>query len=1180
MMTNPPDLPFIHLRARSAYSLLRGGMHVKDLVAWAAQHNMPALGLTDEMNLFGSLEFSEYAVQAGVQPILGLTLPIYIPAERSELQRKKPAYIPSLALFAQNEEGREHLMRLSSLAYLQHGNEAHIHVTLEELSGLNGGLIVLTGGPSGPIDHALRNGQQSQAQQICARLKEFFPDRFYVELQRGEAGQPHPTEAELLRLAQAQSLPIVATNDSYFLPSQNWLAHDALLCIEAGRYLTEENREKSGPHYALHEPQKMQQNFADLPAAIRNTAEIALRCAVKIEPRQPHLPRFDVGEGRDEAEELALQAKAGLETKLQQIELVADQKIYEDRLAFELKVITEMGFPGYFLIVSDFIKWAKGRQIAVGPGRGSGAGSLVAYSLEITNLDPLRFGLLFERFLNPERVSMPDFDIDFCQERRGEVIDYVQQRYGKERVAQIITFGSLQARVVVRDVGRVMQLPLGLVDRLAKMIPNNPASPTSLGEAIEIEPRIKQLSQEETGIDELLSTALELEGLYRNASTHAAGVVIADRELTELSPLYLDPRSDIPATQFNMKWVEVAGLVKFDFLGLKTLTVIQHCLKFIEQNLGEKINIDNIPLNNAVTYELLASGDTVGVFQLEGSGMREVLRKMHADCLEDIIALISLYRPGPMKNIDTYVRRKMGEEQPDYLHDMLEPILKETHGVIIYQEQVMQIAQTLSGYSLGEADLLRRAMGKKKKEEMDQQQERFVEGACANGVTKDRAQYIFDLVQEFAGYGFNKSHAAAYALIAYQTGYLKANYRTEFLAASMNLDSQNTDKLAFFVRDAREKNIEVIPPDIGHSQADFSVQGKKILYALGAIKNVGAEAMRHVVAEREASGGFQNINEFVCKVDAQHLNKRMIENLTKAGAFDSWDGNRACFVQNAELIVKNLTQNTKNRESAQSSLFGGEAEKELGGMELVPAQSWTRPFALEEERKALGFYLSGHPLSQALRLLPKNMVTLAQEIEGKLQASGGSKFRGAGVVRAIQKRISGKNGKRFAFVTLSDPTGEYEIFASEEILQQAGELISVGAKIAVSISAKLDAGNSGSARLFAESVEPFSRLSSMQSSTALTIFVAPDCDWDQLAQAIPVAAMVKQEERQVPALSSAPYCFIKLRLDIKDQPDPVFRLLLKTQIDFEYQEKIAAIDGVIEVSRSEKGKNAQLQGAA
>ena len=752
---------FVHLRTHSAYSLSEGALQIYPLAELTKQAKMPALAITDTGNLFGALEFSDALAGKGIQPIIGCTLKIDLAEQKDGGLRQTHGMrrVPSMAFLAKNEEGYGNLMKLSSRAYLSTPDNAEHHVTWDYLVAHSAGLICLTGGPDGPVNDALLAGQGSLAAELIERLKAVFGDRFYIELQRHGLPAERDTERGLIELAYRLEVPLVATNEAYFARPEDYAAHDALICIAESEVLITEDRRRLTPEHYFKSQTEMAALFADLPEAIENTVEIAMRCAYRVKSRSPILPRFAEG---DEAEELKRQAQDGLQQRLATRGLVEGRtrEEYEQRLAFELDVITKMQFPGYFLIVSDFIKWAKAQGIPVGPGRGSGAGSLVAYVLTITDLDPFRFNLLFERFLNPERVSMPDFDIDFCQDRRGEVITYVQQRYGSDRVAQIITFGKLQARMVTRDVGRVLQMPYGQVDRLSKLIPNNPANPTTLQQALDGEPKLREERDKDPVVKSLFEIALKLEGLYRNASTHAAGVVIGDRPLEELVPLYRDPRSDIPATQYNMKYVEKAGLVKFDFLGLKTLTVIEKAQKLIRVR-EPTFDIDKIAYDEPKTYEMLGHGDTVGVFQLESSGMRDVLKKMRADRIEDIIAIVALYRPGPMDNIPSYIACKKGEEEPDYLHPLLEPILKETYGIMVYQEQVMQIAQVLSGYSLGEADLLRRAMGKKIKAEMDAQKERFVSGAVKNGVEAGRAATIFELVQKFAGYGFNKSHAAA-----------------------------------------------------------------------------------------------------------------------------------------------------------------------------------------------------------------------------------------------------------------------------------------------------------------------------------------------------------------------------------------------------------------------------------
>ncbi|MBC8049576.1 MAG: DNA polymerase III subunit alpha, partial [Chitinophagales bacterium] len=785
-MTAPKSPGFIHLRVHSAYSLLEGALPIKALGKLAKADGQPAVALTDRNNLFGALEFSETLGDEGVQPIIGCTLAVSFPSAESRngaLQRlglQTTGLKGSLVLLAKDAAGYANLVRLTSKAFLDHAEDGDPHVSLADVFAHHDGLICLTGGPEGVIDRLLKEGRTDAASAIAATLAATFGDRLYVELQRHGVADSRATEAALVDIAYAQGLPLVATNQAFFPKREDFDAHDSLLCISEGRYIAEDDRRRVTPEHYFKSRAEICALFSDLPEALENTVEIARRCAFRPTSRAPILPRF-TGEGVDalmaEAQELRRQAAEGLELRLRNGRLATGKTVedYRARLQFELDVIINMKFPGYFLIVADFIGWAKRQGIPVGPGRGSGAGSVVAWSLSITDLDPLRFGLLFERFLNPERVSMPDFDIDFCQDRRDEVIQYVVDKYGKDRVAQIITFGKLQARAVLRDVGRVLQIPYGQVDRLCKLVPNNPANPVTLAEAIAGEPKLQEARDAEPVVAQLLEIGLKLEGLYRHASTHAAGVVIGDRPLVELVPLYRDPRSEMLVTQYNMKWVEPAGLVKFDFLGLKTLTVLAKAEELIRAS-GRAIDLAKLELDDEATYELMAKGDTVGVFQLESTGMRESLRKLKPDRFDDIIAMVSLYRPGPMDNIDPYINRKYGLEEPDYLHPLIEPILKETYGIIIYQEQVMQIAQELSGYSLGEADLLRRAMGKKIKAEMDKQQARFVEGAVGKGVDKYKAAYIFELVAKFAGYGFNKSHAAAYALLAYHTGYLKANY--------------------------------------------------------------------------------------------------------------------------------------------------------------------------------------------------------------------------------------------------------------------------------------------------------------------------------------------------------------------------------------------------------------------
>ena len=836
------------------------------------------------------------------------------------------------------------------------------------------GLIVLTGGPEGPVGRLLLEGRREAAMELVAQLQEAFADRLYVELLRHGLESEAATEPALLAIARQAGLPIVATNDAYFATPDMYEAHDALLCISQGTHLADTNRRRLTPEHSFKSGAEMRAVFSDLPDAIANTGLIARRCAFAIDSVRPMLPPYDCGEGVTEEEALRQAARRGLQARLAALAALPEaeprrhqDREYLERLEYELEVICKMGFAGYFLIVAEFIGWAKERGIPVGPGRGSGAGSVAAWALGITDLDPLRFGLLFERFLNPERVSMPDFDIDFCQDRRDEVIRHVQQKYGHDRVAQIITFGKLQARAVLRDVGRVMGLPYGQVDKICKLVPNNPANPVSLDGALKAEPQLQTMVAEDETVSRLIDIARRLEGLYRHASTHAAGVVISDRPLMDSIPLYRDPRSELLVTGFNMKWVEAAGLVKFDFLGLKTLTVLSHTVELVRGGRGEAIDLGHLPLNDRPTFELLGRGDTVGVFQLESAGMRDVLRKLKPDTFEDIIAVVALYRPGPMDNIPSYIRRKHGEEQADYLYPTLQDILRETYGIMIYQEQVMQIAQELSGYSLGGADLLRRAMGKKIKQEMDQQRASFISGAVARGVPEAKASQVFELVSKFAGYGFNKSHAAAYALIAYQTAYLKANYPLEFFAASMTLDLANSDKLNGFRQELGRLGIRLLPPDINASESIFSVEhdgpsgAGGIRYALAGVKTVGEPAARAVVDERRRGGPFTSLADFARRLDPHYLNKRQIENLARAGAFDSLNANRRQVFDSAEAIARCAAASTADRASEQIGLFGASGFQPPR-LQLADVQDWPPMERLSEELEAVGFYLSSHPL--------------------------------------------------------------------------------------------------------------------------------------------------------------------------------------------------------------------------
>jgi len=1058
-----PIEAFVHLRMHSAYSLLEGALTIPRLVALAAENRMPALALTDSNNLFGVLEFSESLAQARIQPIIGCTLSLSFATEGETTpgpELRRPSADGRIALLAKDAEGYANLMRLSSNAYLAAVETGEVVTSIRQLAARAQGLIALTGGPEGVIDLALAEANPDLARNRLAALKSIFGDRLYVELQRHGLPQERAVEPLLLELAYGAQLPIVATNEPYFAAPDDFEAHDALLCIAEGSYVAVDQRRRLSPDHYFKSASEMRELFADLPEAIETTIEIARRCSYRPKEHAPILPQFLIAtrsseaQGDIEAAELRRQSKAGLASRLASVGAApgCDAKAYAERLAFELDVITGMNYQGYFLIVADFIQWAKARGIPVGPGRGSGAGSLVAWALTITDLDPIRFGLLFERFLNPERVSMPDFDIDFCQDRRDEVIAYVRDRYGADRVAHIITFGKLQARAVLRDVGRVLQMPYGQVDRLCKLVPHNPANPVTLPQAIAGEPRLQEARDTEPIVAKLLDIGQRLEGLYRHASTHAAGVVIADRPLIELVPLYRDARAQLPATQFNMKWAEAAGLVKFDFLGLKTLTVIETARELLARR-GISLDPIRLPLDDIASYELLARGDTVGVFQLEGAGMRDALRKLKPDRFEDIIAIVALYRPGPMDNIDSYVSRKHRREQPDYLHPLIQPILEETYGVIIYQEQVMQIARGLSGFSLGEADLLRRAMGKKIKKEMAQQRTRFVEGAVGNGVERARAEFIFELVAKFAGYGFNKSHAAAYALIAYQTAYLKANYPVEFLAASMTLDIGNTDKLNIFAQEARRIGIRIDPPSVNRSEAGFVPSEGAIRYSLAALKNVGRQAVDHICAERQVRGAFRDVSDFARGINPRLVNKRALETLAAAGALDELGINRATAYANVDRIMAAGSQSLEEASEGQENLFAG-LSRTPPPIELRAAKPWVPTDRLSREFDAIGFFLTGHPLDDYREVLE------ALGAETWIDYAAKARTRRvvgtlAGTVLSARER-KGKSGNPYAFVAFSDPTGQFEAVVFSEALAASRELLQPGSVVLLDVEAEAD----------------------------------------------------------------------------------------------------------------------------
>ncbi len=1049
-MSTPPL--FIHLRTHTSYSLAEGAITIKALAKQCEKKNIPAVGISDTANLFGALESSLALSSVGVQPIIGCQL--YIESDSGQ-----PDVLP---VIAQTEKGYRNLLKIVSNSYLNSLHPNFPVVSWKVLELYSSDLIVLTGGitwfaydqvagiPLPGVSRLLLGQKVEAAEAYLNRLKQVFPNKLYIELTRHGLADEKRLEASLLKFAQKLDLPIVATNHTYFLEKEMFPSHDAFLCISEGKFVSQDNRRRITEEHRFKSAEEMHELFKDLPEAIENTVNIAKRCSFMPTTHDPILPPFDSGDGKPESEKLRQMAHDGLKVRLEkqvcaaampQSEKESVEQKYSRRLDLELDTIIQMGFPGYFLIVADFIQWSKRENIPVGPGRGSGAGSLVAWSLTITDIDPIRFGLIFERFLNPERVSMPDFDIDFCQERRDEVIHYVQKKYGSDKVAQIITFGKLQARAVLRDVGRVLQIPYPVVDRMCKLVPNQPHAQMTLAEAIEQEPKFQEEAKQEDSVEVLLEYSQKLEGLYRHASTHAAGVVIGDRSLDELVPLYRDPTSDVPVTQFNMKYVEMAGLVKFDFLGLKTLTVIQHTVSMLDKR-NIQIVMSDLPFDDQATFDLLARVETVGIFQLESSGMKDVLRKLKPDTFEDIIALVALYRPGPMDDIPRYIACKHGEQPITYTHPSMEPILKETFGVMVYQEQVMKIAQDLAGYSLGGADLLRRAMGKKIKEAMDAERVKFVEGCIKNLIPHAKAEKIFDQMAKFASYGFNKSHSAPYGLLAYQTAYLKANYPIDFFAATMSLDIHHTEKLAKTASEVRRMKVPLLPPDVNHSQVLFdSENGTALRYALSALKGVGINVMEKVVEERAKKGPFKDIFDFVRRLDTKVVNKRILESMIQGGAFDTLHSNRRQLFEGLESIAAcvGAALNTQ-----QNSLFGAD--------ELTPdlpkVSEWGEMDKLNREKSVIGFYLSAHPLDGID--LPD--ITPSSKFEN---LDSTQEISVAAVVVGLQKRVS-KNGNRFAFVQLSDQFGSFEITVFSEALEKYAHVLQDGQALLVNALIKVE----------------------------------------------------------------------------------------------------------------------------
>ena len=1072
--------PFIHLRVHSSYSLLRGAIRPEELPKLCQKNLMPAVGVTDTGNLFGALEISELLVANGIQPLIGCEFKLL----QSDIDNQNSNYYSDIILLAQNADGYKNLLKLSSEFFLNQ-KSPKLALDFSQLQKYSDDLILLCGGSSGILGVNLLLKKKEEAKKTAASLKNIFSDRFYVEIQRHghqdiiRTKEEEETEDLLLEIADDNRIPIVATNNVHFRDKKSFEAQDVLLCIAQNAYLDQEaERERLTQEHYFKSSSDMKTLFGDLLEAYNNTLEIAVRCTFKPLKREPILPKF----APNEKEELKRQAEEGLQNRIKTNPLSCNIEVYQKRLRYELEIIEKMGFPGYFLIVADFVQWSKKNKIPVGPGRGSGAGSLVAYCLTITDLDPIKYGLLFERFLNPERVSIPDFDIDFCQDRREEVIQYVQKKYGKDRVAQIITFGGLLSKVAIRDVGRVLQLPYPQVDKIAKLIPTEANKPVSISKALKEEPRLEEEKNSSETVKRMLEYSLQIEGLLRNASTHAAGIVIADRPLVNYVPLYQDSKSEMPATQFSMKWAEASGLVKFDFLGLKTLTIIQNTINLLEKR-DITVDIEKIPLDDKKTFELYASARTIAVFQVESSGMRAALTQLKPNCLEDIIALVALYRPGPMENIPKFCRVKNKLQDREFIHPSIDTLLDETQGIIVYQEQVMEIARKMAGYTLGEADLLRRAMGKKIKKDMDAEKPRFISGALKNKIDEVLANRVWLLLERFANYGFNKSHAAAYALLSYQTCWLKANHPVEFMAAVMNNDINFTDKLSFYKQELNELGILLTPPSINKSVEVFSVDSDKIIYALGALKNVGIESMRNIIEVRNTDGDFKDIFDFANRVELRKIGKRSLEMLIYAGVFDEISNNRKQLFQSIDILVEYSNLYVSEKKTGQNNLFG-ESNNLLSYPELKLIDDWNISEKLKKEYEAIGFYLSAHPLDEYSKWFKSKSIIKLSELNETLK-SGPKLIKISGSVLNKQERISNK-GNKFAFIQFSDPSGFFEVTAFSDVLDFYTNLLQPSQNLILSCQATLEENQP---KLLLRKVEKISEVLNSLEDLGIKIFI-------------------------------------------------------------------------------------------
>ncbi len=1016
---------FNHLKVHTQYSICEGAIKIDELAGYCKSNKIKSIGLADSYNLCGALEFSEKISKVGTHPIIG-----------TQINIKTSDIIGKVSLYATSEEGYKNLTKLSSLSYLKNNATTDPSCNLKDLADNNEGLILLTGNYTGFFGKFFYKNNLKDLEKILVSLKNTFKDRLYLEIQRHGEYQEKNFENHMLNVSKSLHLPLIATQEIFYIDKEMYEAHDALICIGEKNFIDDKSRLRYSNQHYLKSQKELEKLYSDIPEALENNYNFHLRFNFKPKKTKPILPSIASEESGSPEDELYELAKKGLVNRLENFIFKEDntktkeqiKKIYEDRLTHEIDIINSMNYASYFLIVSDYIKWAKNNSIPVGPGRGSGAGSLVAYSLDITDLDPIKFDLIFERFLNPDRISMPDFDIDFCEEKRDQVFDYLKKKY-KNGVAHIITFGKLKARMVLRDVGRVLGLSYGHVDRICKMVPFDPSRPLTLQESIDREPRFKEEIKNNSKVKKLLELSLKLEGLNRNMATHAAGVVIAGDKLAEQFPLYIDHNSNLtlPSTQYDMYSSENAGLVKFDLLGLKTLTVIDNTIKRLKSKKIE-LDISKIDHNDSKVFSMLSTGETTGLFQLESAGMREAIKQMKPNKFDDIIALVALYRPGPMSNIPIYNDCKNGIKEPDYIHPTLKEILTPTYGIIIYQEQVMQIAQTLAGFTAGEADILRRAMGKKKKAELDKQKERFINGALKNGIAKDVANFVFTKIEPFAQYGFNKSHAAAYALIAYQTAFLKTYHKEDFIAATMSTELTNTSKLREFVEELKKLKIEIVKPSINKCFSDFRAVDGKIIYGLGAIKNVGYEAISNIVNEREKNGIFNSFVNFINRVNSKDVNKLQLEGLVKAGVFDEFDKDRHKILNSIPKIIQQIKNINEDKDNHQTNLFGDQ-ENNLTDFVFLPSKPWSQKDLLSEEFKSIGFYLTNHPLNEfedsfsQLDISPYNQFYENEKNEGLV----------AGTIMSIQEKKSAK-GTPYAIVKFSDKQGEFELFLFSEIL--------------------------------------------------------------------------------------------------------------------------------------------------